>query len=49
MILAAIIAMTVGCFGIVIFSRNKPAVGYAIDALKVFGGFYIGAINAFLK
>jgi hypothetical protein len=48
-ILVVIISMTAGCFGIVLFSRNKPAVGYAIDALKVFGGFFIGVANTFFK
>ncbi len=48
-ILASIMLMTVGCFGIVVFSQNKLAVGYAIDALKVFGGLYIGVVNAFLE
>jgi len=33
----------------VVFSRNKLAIGYAIDALKVFAGFYIGVVNTFLK
>jgi len=48
-ILIVIITMTAGCFFIILFSKNKPAVGYAIDALKVFGGFFIGVANTFFK
>jgi hypothetical protein len=48
-ILIVIITMTAGCFFIVLFSKNKPAVGYAIDALKVFTGFFIGVANTFFK
>ncbi|WP_407193193.1 hypothetical protein [Bradyrhizobium sp. STM 3566] len=48
-ILVVIISMTAGCFCIVLFSTNKPAVGYAVDALKVFGGFFIGVANTFFK
>jgi ribosomal protein L7/L12 len=48
-ILIVIIMMTAGCFFIILFSKNKPAVGYAIDALKVFGGFFIGVANTFFK
>jgi hypothetical protein len=39
--------MTVGCFFTMLISANSRAVTYSMDALKVFGGFYIGLLNSF--
>lgn len=44
-----LIIMVAGCFSILLFSNNKAAVEYAIDALKVLSGFLIGIASTYFK
>ena len=45
-VFATLIIMTILCFCTMLWSKNTRAVTYAIDALKVFGGFYVGVVGS---
>jgi hypothetical protein len=45
-ILVLLVGLTLSCVGCLFWSTNPRVVTYAMDALKMFGGFYVGLLGS---
>jgi hypothetical protein len=45
-VLFLLVGITLTCVGCLFWSGNPRVVTYAMDALKMFGGFYVGLLGS---